>query len=399
MAYSSVMRAIAGVDGPLGVIDLAALDRNIAALRRRAGGLPIRVATKSVRVPAVLDRVLAADGYRGLLAFSLPEALDLHRRGFRDILVAYPTVHRGALRALATDADALSHITLVVDSTTGVDLVLAALRDHAPGSRPPVRLCIEVDASFRPAPRLTRGRVHLGARRSPVRGSAEALALVEQIASRPGCRLVGVLSYEGQIAGLGDAGADPRAHVVRSVRRPSIAELAERRTRVIADIRAAADLEFVNGGGTGSLESSVAEGTLTEVAAGSGPLSPHLFDGYRGFRHEPAAFFATPVVRVPAPGWVTVYGGGWVASGPPGTARLPVPVWPPGLRYAPTEGPGEVQTPLHGPGTAELAIGDHVLFRHAKAGELAEHLTEYHVVDDGTVVATWPTYRGSGWTH
>ena len=152
MAYSSVMRAIAGVDGPLGVIDLAALDRNIAALRRRAGGLPIRVATKSVRVPAVLDRVLAADGYRGLLAFSLPEALDLHRRGFRDILVAYPTVHRGALRALATDADALSHITLVVDSTTGVDLVLAALRDHAPGSRPPVRLCIEVDASFRPAP-------------------------------------------------------------------------------------------------------------------------------------------------------------------------------------------------------------------------------------------------------
>lgn len=424
MVSAALRRAVEGLDGPFGVIDRDALDRNTAALRARAAGLPIRVASKSVRVPRVLERVLAAPGYRGILAYSLPEALDLHRLGFRDIVVAYPTVHRAGIRALAADPEALAHITLMVDSAEGVDALPHRLgpdgapaapvgRTEPPGptaapgpsaspgpsATHPLRLCLDLDASLRPAARLTRGRVHLGIRRSPIRETAEALALAARIAADPRLRLVGVMSYEGQIAGLGDAGRGPRALLVRTVRRLSVAELAERRTRVITAIREVAELEFVNGGGTGSLESSADEGTLTELTVGSGLFSPGLYDSYRGFRHEPAAFFAVPVVRRPAPGWVTVAGGGWIASGAPGPDRRPTIAWPESLAYSSTEGPGEVQTPLHGPAADALALGDHVFLRHAKAGELAEHLTGFHVVADGEIIDSWSTYRGSGWAH
>jgi D-serine deaminase-like pyridoxal phosphate-dependent protein len=132
------------------------------------------------------------------------------------------------------------------------------------------------------------------------------------------------------------------------------------------------------------------------VAAGSGLYNPVLFDGYRAFRGRPAAFFAAPVTRVPADGVVTVAGGGWVASGPPAPDRLPVPTYPAGLHWLPAEGTGEVQTPLRGPGTAQLSIGDRVWFRHAKAGEVCEHVDVLHAVAGDAIVDDFPTYRGEG---
>ena len=161
----------------------------------------------------------------------------------------------------------------------------------------------------------------------------------------------------------------------------SARELAGRRAEVVAAVTAVAPLEFVNGGGTGSVERTAAEDAVTEVAAGSGLYCPTLFDGYRAFAARPATFFAVAVTRLPAPGTVTVAGGGWSASGPPGADRLPVPTFPAGLAWLPTEGTGEVQTPLRGPGTASLRVGDRVWFRHAKAGEICEHVNELHTLD------------------
>lgn len=161
-------------------------------------------------------------------------------------------------------------------------------------------------------------------------------------------------------------------------------------------MRAVADLEFVNAGGTGSLAWSAADPAVTEVTAGSGLYGPALFDGYRAWRPRPAALFALSVVRRPAPRVATVHGGGWVASGPPGRDRLPVPVLPRGLRLIGTEGAGEVQTPVRGAAASGLAVGDRVWLRHAKAGELCEHVNELHVVSGDEVVDVVPTYRGEG---
>ena len=130
-------------------------------------------------------------------------------------------------------------------------------------------------------------------------------------------------------------------------------------------------LEFVNGGGTGSLESTARDTSVTEVTAGSGLVGPTLFDAYRRFSPEPALLFALPVARRPG-GHRQLFAGGYVASGSGTPDRLPQPYLPAGLRLTGVEGAGEVQTPVRGAAAGQLAPGDRVSLGHAKAGELAE---------------------------
>jgi D-serine deaminase-like pyridoxal phosphate-dependent protein len=168
-----------------------------------------------------------------------------------------------------------------------------------------------------------------------------------------------------------------------------------RRADAVAAVRQHADLEFVNGGGTGSVAATSADPAVTEVTAGSGLYGPALFDAYRAWKPTPAAFFALSVVRRPAPRIATVLGGGWIASGPAEKSRQPSPYLPAGLRFKPDEGAGEVQTPLLGSAADTLRPGDRVWFRHAKAGELCEHVNALQLVD-GETAAPAPTYRGEG---
>ena len=386
--------ATADVDPPLAVVDLDALDANAGDLVRRAAGKPVRVASKSVRSRGVLRRVLARPGFSGVLAYTLSEALWLSAGDdpvTTDVVVAYPSVDRTSLRLLADDRTAAARVTLMVDSTDQLDLIDVIV---PPAQRATLRVCLDVDASLRAAG----ARVHLGVRRSPVHSAAEAVTLARQVVDRPGFALVGLMAYEAQIAGVQDAPAHRpvRGLAVRGVQAVSARELARRRAEVVTAVTAVAPLEFVNGGGTGSVERTAAAPAGPEVAAGCGRFAPALVAGDRSFPPRPAAFFAAPVTRVPAPGLVTVAGGGWIASGAPGQDRLPVPTYPAGLRRLPTEGAGEAQTPLRGPGTAGLRVGDRVWFRHAKAGELCEHVNELHMLSGDALTGTLPTYRGEG---
>ena len=116
--------ATADLDPPFAVVDLDAFDANAADLLRRAGGVPMRLASKSVRVRALVERALEA-GLRGILAFTLPEALWLAGHGYRDVVVAYPTADRRALREL-TDRPARERVTVMVDAVEHLDLIRAA---------------------------------------------------------------------------------------------------------------------------------------------------------------------------------------------------------------------------------------------------------------------------------
>jgi D-serine deaminase-like pyridoxal phosphate-dependent protein len=375
---------------PLMVVDLDAFDANAGDLARRAGGTPIRVASKSVRVPALLSRVLERDGFHGVLGFTLAEALWLEEQGVSDdIVVAYPTVDRGALARLVASPSAAAHITLMVDDLAHLDVVDSMRSSQAV----PVRVAIDVDAGLR------MGRQHVGPKRSPLYDADDVLALAKEIENRHGFRLVGAMTYEGQVAGVQDDVPSQRARsaVVRRIKSLSLSQLEVRRREVADALRAAGvELEFWNAGGTGSVEATAADRVVTEVAAGSGLLTPTLFDHYQSFDARPAAFFGLPVTRRPSAQVATVHGGGLVASGPIGKDRLPTPWAPAGLHLTGLEGAGEVQTPLTGHPATLLSIGDLVWFRHAKAGELFEHTNTVQLLAGSRFTEEVPTYRGHG---
>jgi D-serine deaminase-like pyridoxal phosphate-dependent protein len=386
-------RATAHLDAPVAIVDLEAFDANAADLVRRAGGKPIRVASKSVRCRALLERVLGRDGFAGIMSFTMAESLWLARAGFDDILLAYPSADRAAFAELVGDPKLAGAVTVMVDDVAQLDLIDASRG----GGSEIVRVCLELDTSLR----LLGGRVRIGALRSPLREPAQLAELAREVARRPGFRLVGLMAYEGHIAGVGDsvAGRPFRSRAIRLMQATARRELATRRAEVVRAVRAVAPgLEFVNGGGTGSVQHTAAEESVTEIAAGSGLFVPRLFDNYTSFRGRPAALFAQPVVRRPGVGIITVLGGGYPASGAAGPDRLPVPYLPEGLHYDPQEGPGEVQTPLIGSVADDLLLGDKVWFRHAKAGELCERFDSLQLIEGDRVVGTVPTYRGEGKT-
>lgn len=385
--------AVAGADvppqTPTMVVDLAAFDANAADLVRRASGTTLRVASKSLRVPALLRRALACPGFSGVLTYSLREALWLHGEGVCDDLVmGYPSVDRSALSHLVASPSAAAAITLMIDSVDHLDVVDSVRASKAVS----IRIAIDVDAG------LKLGGQHVGPKRSPLRDVRPITELARQVVDRPGFSLVGVMTYEGQVAGVPDAVPNQRAKsmVVRRLKSASVEQLKVRRRSINAALRDIAPLEFWNAGGSGSVESSASDPVVTEVAAGSGLLVPGLFDHYQSFTPRPAAFFGVPVLRRPSPQIATVAGGGFIASGPVGDDRAPIPWAPPGLHLTGLEGAGEVQTPLTGHAASQLRVGDLVWFRHAKSGELFEHTNTVHLLAGDEFVDAVPSYRGTG---
>ena len=376
---------------PVMAVDLDAFDANAADLVRRAAGKPVRVASKSVRVPSLLERALRVDGIEGVLCFTLREALWLYDQGLsNDLVVAYPSVDRPSLARLVASPGAASAITVMIDDVAHLEIIDSMRYSLAV----PVRIAIDVDAGLRI------GNQHVGPKRSPLYDPEAVAALARQVVERRGFRLVGVMTYEGQVAGVPDVVPTQRARsmIVRGLKQASQTQVEVRRQQVADALAGIVELEFWNAGGSGSVESTVADPVVTEVAAGSGLLVPTLFDHYQSFEPRPAAFFALPVTRRPTESIATVHGGGLVASGAAGRDRLPVPWIPEGLHLTALEGAGEVQTPLTGPMAGRLQVGDLVWFRHAKAGELFEHTNEVWLLAGDAFVDRVETYRGAGFT-
>lgn len=398
MTFAASWReAVRGEALPAVLVDLDAFDRNVrfvAETVKRAGGrASIRPATKSVRVPALLKRIASADPiFQGWMTYSAQETRLLWRDGLDDFLVAYPTLQAGDLAALREVSEGGGRVALVVDSAEGLGAASRAME----GASRPLRLVADVDMSLR----ALGGRVHVGVRRSPLRTTDDVRRLFARAAGTPGVSMVGWMGYDAQLAGLQDANPfqgvmNVAARAVRALSRTRVR--AKRESLAEALERDGHRVEIANGGGSGSIDHAPTEPWLTEVTAGSGFMGPHLFDYFTNVGFEPAFFVALQVTRASDEGYVTCQGGGYVASGSPGWDKVPVPWWPKGARLVGAEATGEVQTPLRVPRGAGVAVGDAVLMRHAKGGELAERFAEYLLVRDGTVAERAPTYRGRGW--
>lgn len=377
---------------PWAAVDLVAFDRNLALLLAPALAAQrrVRVATKSVRCPALIERVLAQPCVDGLMTFTARETLWwAQRRPRADLLLGYPlaTPQDAALMA---EANTLATAAAMVDAPEHLAWLEVAAKERE--IRIPVWL--DLDLGWRPL-----AGVHIGVRRSPLRSVDDVQALAARVVASPHLRLAGIMGYEAHVAGLPDDGrlAVWQNPVKRWLKRASWPDIVARRGAVVAALRALVPDLRCNGGGSGSVHTTAGDPAVTELTVGSGLLAGHLFDGYRGLDFAPALFFALAVTRLPAPGLATCAGGGWIASGSAGADRWPLPVWPPGLRLTGTEGAGEVQTPLQVPGDVTLQVGDPVVLRPAKSGELAEIFAQYALLEGGALTGHVPTYRGLGW--
>lgn len=386
--YSIYRQIFTGKPMPFAYVDLDLLNANIQAILKRAGDKKIRVASKSVRSIDVLKRIFAASPqFQGVMSFTAAETCHLSMHGFDDLLIGYPCWHESQVADLCALVRDGKSVTLMLDSVAHVEHLEKIAAKH--GVTLPV--CLDVDLS------LDLPGLHFGVWRSSVASAEDALRTYETIAKSPHIRLDGVMGYEAQIAGVGDSAPGPRGAMIRLLKRRSVPQLRARRQAVVDALTSrGAQLRFVNGGGTGSLETTREESCVTEVTVGSGFYSPALFDHYTAFRHHPAAGYAVEIVRQPKPGTYTCLGGGYIASGGVGKEKQPVPYLPVGAALTDLEGAGEVQTPVSYRGAVTLNLGDPIFMRHSKAGELCERFNTLYLLEGGKIVDEVSTYRGEG---
>ncbi|MCY3414378.1 MAG: alanine racemase [Candidatus Heimdallarchaeota archaeon] len=387
MDYEKYRSLFRGEDMPLCYLDLDLLDKNIDAITKQMEGTnkTIRLASKSLRVPSMIEHILKHDNIEGILAYSATEAVFLSQQGIDDIIIAYPVMNENYIRQVLLEK---KRIYFMVDLKEHVDQIATVAKELETTAR----LCIDIDMTSRyPG-------VYFGVYRSSIKSADQVRVLGEYILQSKHVKLEAIMGYEAQIAGVADR-SPARSFilnaVVRLLKTRSIASVARFRGETIRILKEQGHpITIVNGGGTGSVKSTKEEEGVTEVTVGSGFFSPALFDYYNDFRYAPAMGFAIEVTRKPEDNVYTCHGGGYIASGSIGIDKQPEIFMPAEASFFADEGCGEVQTPIKYKG--KLKLGDPVLLRHAKAGELAEHFNEVLILKDGKIIDRVKTYRGLG---
>jgi D-serine deaminase-like pyridoxal phosphate-dependent protein len=303
---------------PCVLVDMDQLKEN--ALRfaelARANGKTIRIATKSLRVPELIQDVvqMAPDVYKGFMCFSVTEAHFLWKKfGWDDFLVAYPTTDIMDITLAWVMTQSGVSIILMVDvpdhvhqiGVTARAQVLAEIRakaeedecneaKHKEHSDPtkvptvdmkiPLKICIDADMS------LNIFGKHIGAHRSGTFCERDVHCLIDDIGRyKSVLKFVGVMGYEAQIAGVADSANSCILNAaIRFMKRISRWDVRRKRSHISKLLRLReTDIELFNGGGTGSIITAVSEPWLTEVTVGSGLLQSQYFDAYDDNKSEP----------------------------------------------------------------------------------------------------------------
>ncbi|RLA63558.1 MAG: amino acid deaminase/aldolase [Epsilonproteobacteria bacterium] len=387
--YSHYSHILKGQRLPALILDYDLLKKNVEDIIKRADGKKIRLASKSIRSVPILKRLLSDyPEFQGILCFSIEEAVFLAEKGLDDLLVAYPSVQAKVIEPVCNLTKEGKFITLMVDSLEQVQTIQAV----AAKKNAVINICFDIDMSMH-LPGL-----NFGVYRSSLRSLKNVLDLFDKIKDFENVKVVGIMGYEAQIAGLGDKipGNPVKAWIVRLLKKISIPKLRKLRKEVVDSLtERGVSLTIKNGGGTGSLRSTSEDSSVNEIAMGSGLFSPTQFDHYKDFKFNPAMFFALEISRNSEGQVFTANGGGYIASGPVGKEKLPTPYLPEGMSLTANEGAGEVQTPIKISGS-DIKLGDPVFFRHSKAGEVCERFNEITLISGNQIVEKVPTYRGEG---
>lgn len=381
--YKHYLKTLGHPDRPVLFLDEEAFTKNCQWVIENAGSKKIRIATKSLRSKSIFKKILGMNSiFQGLMTFDLREALWLREEGFNDILMGYPSMDKSSLNELAKNPVG---ITLMVDLVDHLEYLEKIARE----SSSHFEICVDVDLS------MDLPGVRFGVYRSKIQTESHLKEFLDKLKHCPHLKLTGLMGYEAQIAGV----MDKESILMRGLKKVSLRQLQDRRQKLVELIHSYGHvLKFVNGGGTGSLSETKTENCVTEITVGSGFYAPVLFDHYKEFTLSPALMFTLPIVRNPLPHIYTCHGGGYIASGELTLIKQPTPYLPTGVKLLKHEGAGEVQTPFEYHGMEKLKVGDSIIMRHAKAGEICERFPEISVIKDSKIPETVKTYRGEGKT-
>lgn len=379
------------------LLDLEHFEENLLALKIKAQseGKKIRLATKSIRVLDLIikARDLLGESFGGCMCFSVQEMNFLHQHGLDNLLLAYPTVEKTDLEIIHKLLEKKANVYVMADHPEHFERLHTLWKEIDSDMALP--LCLDIDASLR----LFGGLLHLGVRRSSIVDLKTFEKRLLQLESFPQLKLKALMAYEAQIAGLGDQSpfAPLLNGIKKLIKKISKEDIASKRAAIMEVVKQKSlDLDFFNGGGTGSIDSTCKESAIDEVAIGSGLFHPHLFDYYQNKITKAALFFTLPITRRPAIDIITCQSGGFIASGEIGPDKAPQVFCPKGLKSFGSEGFGEVQTPFKIKKSMMVKLGDRLILRSAKAGEVTERFNSIYLIKGQEVIAKAKTYRGEG---
>jgi D-serine deaminase-like pyridoxal phosphate-dependent protein len=235
---------IDAVDTPALVIDLDAMERNLAVLAAfaRSHGLRLRPHAKMHKCAAIARLQIAA-GAVGVCVQKTSEAEALAHAGIDDIYISNEVI---APRKLARVAALARHVrmAIAVDSAEGVDLLAAAMRDAAAR----IDVFVEIDVG--------QGRCGVSA------AAAGALAhrVVSHAPPEGGLRFAGLQAYHGRAQ-----------HLRTAAEREAASQHAAAQARAAQASITASGIAcpLITGGGTGTFAFDATAGLWGELQCGS----------------------------------------------------------------------------------------------------------------------------------
>ena len=368
----------AGVAQPTLVVDRPRLEANIAAVRASLAPtrLGLRVVSKSLPAPALLDLVLAGTKSDRLMVFNgvmLDEIVACQPD--TDVLLGRPLPAAQVadfVRRHANSPAPAARPQWLVDSGPR----LAQYAEIARANDAPLRLNLEID---------------VGMRRGGLPGLEALSQALDLIGAEPLLRVTGLMGYDAHAAGA----ASPAAEVGRVMERyaAAVGLLREK----LGDIAGMT----LNTAGSPTYALHLADPYANEVSIGSAFVKPTHFDLPTLVHLQPAAFIAQPVLKVMDPALFPRREGltaalntldpnsrrGFFLYGGYGDAR---PVSPPGLRFSPHYG-GRAM--LAGSARVELAQDDFVFMRPTESEGVFLQFGDIAVYDGQEIGAWWPTFR------
>jgi D-serine deaminase-like pyridoxal phosphate-dependent protein len=342
-----------GIETPALVIDMDALEANIATMARYMRGRKARLRPhfKTHKCTAIAHLQIAA-GATGACCAKLSEAEVLLAAGVRDVLIANQVVEPGKIARLAGLARGGARISVCADDPRNVDALSAA----ASRVGATLRVLVEVD---------------VGMRRCGVADAEEALALVQRIGRLPGLQFGGIQAYEGHVVQRPDIGE----------RRAAVSAMVEK----VAGIKSLLEskgfpVEDISGGGTGTYDLTGNDTIWTEIQAGSYVFMDSSY-GALGLPFRQSLTVLATVIHK-RPGHAVTDAGMKACASDHGT---PVLFGKPHLVVRTNEEHGIVEDAAD-----ELAYGEKVRYIPGHCCTTVNLYDRYHCVRSGALEVIWP---------